>query len=136
MTTRMGHVRSYSVTTTTTRRRPALARAVDVVAGGLLLTLALPLIALIAVAVRLSSHGPVFHREKAFDRHGRPVELLQFRTALDGSGTAHHERLRAVVGADGSATLTGVGRVLRATRADRLPRLFNVVAGHSGLTRR
>jgi putative colanic acid biosynthesis UDP-glucose lipid carrier transferase len=136
MHTRMGHVRSYTVVTTTTRRRPVVGRTADIVVGGLLLALALPLIGLIAVAVRLSSHGPIFHREKAFDRRGRPVELLAFRTGLDGSGTTHHERLRAVVGADGSAALTGVGRVLRATRADRLPRLFNVVAGHSGLTRR
>jgi lipopolysaccharide/colanic/teichoic acid biosynthesis glycosyltransferase len=116
-----------------TRRLEPVLRAGDVVLGILLLTLALPLMAALAIAVRRSSHGPILHREPGFDRKGRPVELLTFRTAVDGAGTTAHERLRAVVGHGATAPLTGVGRILRRTRADRLPRLLNVVAGHSSL---
>jgi lipopolysaccharide/colanic/teichoic acid biosynthesis glycosyltransferase len=103
-----------------------------VVAAGVL-TVALPLAAILAIAVRLSSNGPVLHREPALDPRGRPIELLSFRTAVDGAGTVHHQRVRAVVGADFEETLTGVGRLMRATGVHRLPRLFNVAAGHSGL---
>jgi putative colanic acid biosynthesis UDP-glucose lipid carrier transferase len=131
----VGRVHTYTATVEPARtsRLAPLARGLDVVIGTLLLLVALPAIAMIALAVRRSSHGPVFHRDNAFDRHGRPVQLLTFRTGLDGSGTLTHERLRAVVGGHHTDALTRVGRVLRATRADRLPRLFNVVAGHSSL---
>lgn len=134
----MGRVHSFTTATTTVERPSrlaALARGADVVVGGLLLALMLPLMGVLALAVRRSSHGPVLHREPGRDRQGRPVELLSFRTALDGSGTVAHERLRAVVG-DGVQPLTRVGRVLRVTRADRLPRLYNVVAGHASLLSR
>jgi putative colanic acid biosynthesis UDP-glucose lipid carrier transferase len=133
----VGRVHTYIATAEpkTTSRLAPLARGVDLVVGSVLLALALPLIGVIALAVRRSSHGPVFHRDNAFDGRGRPVKLLSFRTGLDGSGTITHERLRAVVGAGHTDALTRIGRMLRATRADRLPRLINVVAGHSSLLR-
>lgn len=113
----------------------AVARGVEVIGAATLLILALPLMAVLAVAVRYSSHGPVLHRDRGLDNRGRPVELLSFRTRMDGAATVAHERLRAVVGGrDGG--LTGAGRIMQATRTDRLPRLVNVLAGHVGLFRR
>ena len=109
------------------------ARAVDLLVGSVMLTLVLPLMGLLAVAVRTSSHGRILHREPGVDPRGRRVELLSFRTMLDGGGTEAHERLRAVVGAHGQLPLTPVGRLLRVTRLERLPRLINLVAGHSSL---
>jgi lipopolysaccharide/colanic/teichoic acid biosynthesis glycosyltransferase len=106
-------------------------RAGERLLAGAALVLTLPLLAVVALAVRQSSHGPVLHREPGYDRSGRPVSLFTFRTTLDGAGTEHHARLRAVIGSDG-LPVTRVGRVLRATRADQLPRLVNVVAGHAG----
>lgn len=108
-------------------------RVIDLVVGIVLLTLTLPLMAVLALAVRRSSHGPVLHRERALDHRGQSVQLLAFRTTLDGAGTDLHQRLRAVVGADVEPSLTPVGRFMCRTRTDRLPRLFNVVAGQSAL---
>lgn len=113
--------------------RARLSRAVDIVLGLTLLLLAAPVILVLALLVRRESHGPVFRREPGLDGRGRRVELLSFRTTIDGATTAHHERLRAVVGAGDTAALTGMGRVLRATRAENLPRLVNIVAGHCSL---
>jgi len=101
--------------------------------AALALALVLPLLAALALTVRRSSNGPVLHRERSFDRRGRAVELLSFRTTLDGAGTVSHERLRAVFGAGERLPVTSVGRILRATRLERLPRLYNVVAGHASL---
>lgn len=129
----MGSVRTSPTTTIAPARTVPLARAVDVLAGGLLLLLALPLMAVLALAVRFGSNGPVLRRERTRDRTGRPVELLSFRTTLDGGGTTHHERLRAVVGRSDAAVVTGAGRFIRATRTERLPRLLNVVRGDSSL---
>ncbi len=131
----MGRVHAVTAVTTETRTTPfgAVLRAADFVLASVALVVVLPLIGLLALAVRQSSHGPVLQRERSFDRKGRPVELFAFRTALDGAGTVHHGRLRAIVGASDRETLTTVGRFMRATRLDRLPRLFNVAAGHTGL---
>jgi lipopolysaccharide/colanic/teichoic acid biosynthesis glycosyltransferase len=131
----MGRVHAYTSSTSTTRvaARPIVAvlRVVERALAGVALVLTLPLLAVVALAVRQSSHGPVLHREPGYDRGGRAVNLLTFRTTLDGAGTEHHARLRAVIGSDG-LPVTRVGRLLRSTRLDRLPRLLNVVAGHSG----
>ncbi|MEA2126928.1 MAG: hypothetical protein QOI80_3710 [Solirubrobacteraceae bacterium] len=124
---------SPALETARTSRLTPLLRVVDLAVGSVLLLLALPLIGALALAVRRSSHGPVLQREPSFDRRGRPVQLLSFRAAVDGASTTHHERLRAVVGAHHSAALTGAGRFMRATRTERLPRLLNVVAGHTSL---
>jgi putative colanic acid biosynthesis UDP-glucose lipid carrier transferase len=132
----MGRVHAYLATSTaaeTRTRRVTVGRVIDVVVGGLLLALALPLMAVLALAVRRSSNGPVLHRDRIRDRHGRAVEVLSFRTTLDGGSTRIHQRMRAVIGARDEVPVTGIGRVLRATRADRLPRLFSVVAGHVSL---
>lgn len=127
----MGRVHAYSTTAVTARRLPVL-RALDVVLASVLLVLTLPVLGVLALLVRRSSHGPVLHRERVRDRHGRSVEVLSFRVTLDGGATDAHQRVRAVVGVR-ELPLTGVGRVLHATRLDRLPRLFSVVAGHASL---
>lgn len=130
----MGSARTLTTTAATAEpRRLTLARAVDVLVGSVLLVLALPVLAVLALAVRHSSTGPVLRRERTRDRRGRPVELLSFRTTLDGGTSAHHERVRAVVGAGEQSPVTGAGRLIRATRTERLPRLLNVVRGDSSL---
>lgn len=130
----MGHVHTLTPARASQRpRRTPGARVLDVLAGTLLLVLALPLMAVFALAVRRGSNGPVLHRERSFDGRGEAVELLSFRTTLDGGGTASHERLRAVIGAGAKLPVTRVGRLLRRTGFERLPRLFNLVAGHVSL---
>ena len=127
----MGNVR---IPTSPARPRAAvLARTVDLLVGGLLLLVSLPAMVLLAVAVRTTSAGPVLRRERTRGHDGRPVELLSFRTTIDGGNSAHHRRVREVVGAQHECMATGVGRVMRATRTDRLPRLLNVVRGDVSL---
>lgn len=132
----MGRVHTFSSSTTVTSRRGVLAvarRGLNLVVGTVLLILALPLMAVLALAVRQSSHGPVLQRQRTRDARGRSVELLSFRTTLDGAESTHHSRLRAVVGAADHTAVTGAGRVIRALRAERLPWLLNVVRGDASL---
>lgn len=107
----------------------ALSGWVNVVVGTVLLVLALPLLALVALAVRLTSHGRVIERRPHRTQDGSLVQLLGFRTTLDGARTTHHARLRAAVGVH-TAPRTPIGPALRLLRLDRLPRLVNVAAGH------
>ena len=130
----MGHVHAISVTAANTGRHRAVVAiglGINAVVAATLLTLTAPLMLVLALAVRRSSHGPVLRRMPAVDARGRAVSLLSFRTRVDGAHSEAHERVRAVVGADSAKTLTGVGRIMRATRTDRLPRLLNVAAGQA-----
>lgn len=105
-------------------------RAAELTLAVLLLVAAAPLLVVVAVLVRATSHGPVLHREAT----AGDAELLSFRTQVDGAGTEVHARLRAVVGAEDA--YTSVGRRLERLRLDRLPRLVNVLRGEAALLSR
>lgn len=87
-----------------------------------------PLMALIAVAVRLSSPVPVLFRQVRVGLRGKPFEILKFRTMVDGA-----DRLAENVSPDGDPRITSVGRFLRAWYLDELPQFVNVVKGDMSL---
>ncbi|WP_374675030.1 sugar transferase [Ideonella sp.] len=91
-----------------------------------LLLLALPG-ALVALAIRLDSPGPVFFRQERVGRHGRPFRIHKFRTMrVDAERSG-----QLTVGED--RRVTRVGRVLRAHRLDELPQLIDVLLGDMSL---
>ncbi len=101
-------------------------RAVDLVAAGVLLVLLLPVVALIAAAVRIALGSPVLFRQMRPGLHGRPFELLKFRTLSEARGS------------DGellpdAQRITPMGRWLRRTSLDELPELLNVLKGDMSL---
>src|SRR5262249_44354593 len=121
--------------------RPAvLVKAVlDRVLGGALLVLTLPLMAVVAAAVRLTSKGPALFVQRRGGLHGRPFPMLKFRTMREDA-EAEREALLAANGVAGPVFKTrddprvpSLGRFLRRTSLDELPQLFNVVAGHMSL---
>jgi len=109
------------------RWRRLAKRSFDLVVGGLLLVVSAPVLAIAALAVRLSGPGPVLFRQQRIGQHGRPFEILKFRTlAVNGeSDTAWS--------VDDDALSTPVGRFLRRTCLDELPQLLNVVRGDMSL---
>jgi lipopolysaccharide/colanic/teichoic acid biosynthesis glycosyltransferase len=93
--------------------------------GGAALAVASPLIALSALAIKLTSSGPVLYRQLRVGRDGAEFELLKLRTMVVGA-----ERQGAGYAVDkGDTRITGVGRVLRRLSLDELPQLWNVVRG-------
>lgn len=107
----------------------------DVVAAVGVLILFAPVIPVLALAVKMSSPGPVFFRDKRQGLHGRPFHCVKFRTMRQGADRMQ-DKLRYVSEVDGpqfkmadDPRITTVGRFLRETYLDEIPQFFNVLCG-------
>jgi Undecaprenyl-phosphate glucose phosphotransferase len=95
----------------------------DRLVGGLILLLAVPVMALVALAIKLDSPGPVLFRQKRFGFNNERIDVFKFRSLY------HHQSdpLAAKVVTKNDPRVTRVGRFIRKTSLDELPQLFNVV---------
>lgn len=110
-------------------------RLFDIVFSGSVLLLGFPVLAAIAIAVRLTSKGPVFYRQQRIGLNGEEFEIIKFRTMIDGADAA----LAGLAGLDLVASprdpfkfvddprVTPVGRFLRKYSLDELPQFINVL---------
>ena len=121
------------------RGLPAITkRALDLVVSVIALTLLAPLLALIAIVIKLDSPGPVIYRQARVGRGG-VFEMLKFRTMSDGADelreTLHHlnENDGILFKSRRDPRITRVGRLLRPAFLDELPQLFQVATGRMSL---
>lgn len=124
------------------RERSEIAnRILNVVIASLALALVAPLLAMVAIAVKLTSPGPILYRQtrvgvdrrfrrgapydrRAFDHGGKPFRIYKFR-----SMRVDAERHGPVWASPDDGRVTPIGRILRKTRLDELPQLYNVLRG-------
>jgi exopolysaccharide biosynthesis polyprenyl glycosylphosphotransferase len=107
----------------------AFGRAFDLVAGGLMLLFAAPILLVAMAAIRLEDGGPVLYRQRRLGEYGAPFEIIKLRS------------MRVDAEADGAPRwsrtdddrVTAVGRILRRTHVDELPQLWNVIRGQMTL---
>jgi exopolysaccharide biosynthesis polyprenyl glycosylphosphotransferase len=133
--------RPGSARTVAARLDAVAKRALDVVGALVLLVLLAPLLVLIALAVRLDSPGPALFRQTRAGRHGRPFQMLKFRSMyVDADERVHaaymRDRIRnglPLLKLQHDPRVTRVGRWLRATSLDELPQLINVLRGEMSL---
>jgi len=104
-----------------------VARIVSLVVAAIGLVLSAPLLAALALAVKLTSRGPVFFIQERAGKNGRPFGLLKFRT-MHPSQEMHSEWVQ-----DNAHRITPLGRWLRRYRLDELPQLVNVLKGEMNL---
>jgi exopolysaccharide biosynthesis polyprenyl glycosylphosphotransferase len=102
-------------------------RVVSLVCAAIGMLLALPLLAAIALAIKIDSRGPVMFVQDRAGRDGRPFRLLKFRT-MHPSDERRSEWVH-----DNEARITRLGRWLRRFRFDELPQLLNVLRGDMNL---
>lgn len=103
-------------------------RCIDIVVSGVGLILFSPLLVLAALAVKLSSRGPVFFRQERIGRDFKPFRIFKFRTMVTDA-----PKLGAQITAGADPRITRVGRFLRKSKIDELPQLLNVFKGDMSL---
>ncbi|NMB45776.1 MAG: sugar transferase [Firmicutes bacterium] len=100
-------------------------RFMDIVLSFLGLVVLSPIMLVVAIAIKLDSPGPVFYRQERISQGGRRFMVVKFRTMTDGA----ENNTGPVISQDSDPRVTRVGRILRATRFDEVPQLFNVLNG-------
>lgn len=114
-------------------------RAFDIVASLFALALSAPVMAVLAVLIKLESHGPVFYRSVRIGRGGRPFTFYKLRSMVKDADR-HRHHIAHMNEADGPVfkiardpRITRIGRFMRTTSLDELPQFFNVLIGDMSL---
>jgi len=126
-------------------------RIIDIIGSVTLLLLCAPLFLVIALAVKLSSKGPVFFRQQRVGRYGKTFTFLKFRSMyLNNDSAVHREFVTKLIASNadgghenhagtgvyklrGDKRITPVGKLLRRTSLDELPQFINVLKGEMSL---
>ena len=103
-------------------------RLFDVLAAVAGLLVLSPLFALVALAIKLTSSGPVFFRQERVGRDFRPFRIYKFRTMVVDA-----PKLGGQITAGRDPRITSIGHLLRKTKLDELPQLLNVLSGEMSL---
>lgn len=129
----------------------SIKRAMDITGSSLMLIAFAPLFLLIALAIKLTSRGPVFFKQDRIGQHGRRFTFLKFRSMRTGNDHSVHkeyvtrliagsaERVAAGANQEGvyklanDRRITPIGRILRRTSMDELPQFLNVLRGDMSL---
>jgi Undecaprenyl-phosphate glucose phosphotransferase len=109
----------------------SIKRAFDFCAAGLGLLLLSPLLAVVSLAIKLDSRGPVFFRQNRHGYNNQVIPVIKFRTMTvveDGETAATFTQAKA-----NDPRVTRLGRILRRTNIDELPQLFNVLRGEMSI---
>jgi len=104
-------------------------RCLDIILAAIAIVLLWPVLLVIALAVKLTSHGPILFCQERLGRLGKPFVIYKFRTMVDGAihiGAGLNTFL-------GDPRITPIGKFLREYHLDELPQLFNILRGDMSL---
>ena len=100
-------------------------RLIDIVLSLLMLLVTFPIMLVTALCIKLEDHGDVFFRQKRYTAGGKVFEILKFRSMVMDAETDGKPRPCTA----GDSRVTKVGKIIRATRIDELPQIFNILSG-------
>lgn len=113
-----------SLTKKNRRRGRFPKRLMDIIVSAGLLVFLMPLLFVVAIAIKLESKGPVFYRQRRVGLYGREFDVIKFRSM----GT-DAERAGAIWASKNDSRVTRVGKFIRKTRIDEIPQAINVLRG-------
>ncbi|MFZ4506729.1 MAG: sugar transferase [Fimbriimonas sp.] len=114
-------------------------RATDIVVSLLVLVIGFPVFLILAIAVRLSSPGPIIYRSKRSGRSGKPFDMYKFRSMYPDADKrlaelrAQSDREGPIFKMKNDPRITPIGRFIRKTSLDELPQFINVLIGDMSL---
>jgi exopolysaccharide biosynthesis polyprenyl glycosylphosphotransferase len=106
-----------------------LIRSLDIIGSLVILFICGPAICLVTFLVMITSPGSIFYKQQRVGKHGKIFTLYKFRTMIKDA----ERRIGPVLASQDDPRVTRVGRILRKTRVDELPQLFNVLRGDMSL---
>ncbi|MBI4358219.1 MAG: exopolysaccharide biosynthesis polyprenyl glycosylphosphotransferase [Candidatus Omnitrophica bacterium] len=109
--------------------RRAVKRTLDVTVSLVSLVLSSPLMALIAIAIKLDSRGPVYFKQTRVGMRGKIFNMYKFRTMQEDA----EAKTGPIWAKENDPRITRLGKLLRKTHLDELPQLFNVLRGEMSL---
>jgi lipopolysaccharide/colanic/teichoic acid biosynthesis glycosyltransferase len=125
----MDHTRRAERTAHRQRVQALAIRLFDLLLVAFSLVLLLPLFIVTAIAIKVTSPGPVFFRQIRLGRNGRHFRIFKFRTMTDGS----EHKGTGMLTAHDDDRITPVGKILRDWSIDELPQVLNVIKGEMSL---
>lgn len=101
---------------------------IDKIFGAILLMLIFPILALMAIAIKLNSKGPVIFKQKRLGKNGKIFDMYKFRTMyVDAPDLRNKDG--STFNSDDDPRVTNVGKILRKTSLDELPQILNILKG-------
>jgi O-antigen biosynthesis protein WbqP len=99
-------------------------RLFDTIIGILCLTISLPLMIIVSIAIKVDSKGPIFFKSLRVGQYGKEFNMFKFRTMFEGTRIEETKKIKNV-----NKKITKIGTFLRKSSLDELPQLFNVLSG-------
>ena len=132
-------VLEYNFDSALTDTQRIVKRVLDLIIGGFCLLALIPLMSLVALAIKLESKGPVLYHQKRVGEAGQLFTIYKFRSMIDGADKLYGEVLSAdkngnvIYKQKYDSRITRVGRIIRRTSLDEIPQLINVLEGTMSL---
>lgn len=104
-------------------------RIVDIAGSLIAIVVSVPFFLIIGLCIKLTDKGPVFYKQVRLTRGGREFEIYKFRTMVQDAEQDGIPRLAA----EGDDRILPIGRLLRATRLDELPQIYNILKGEMSI---
>ena len=121
---RIPEVRPYYDALKKKRASLIVKRMFDIVCSGILLVVMSPVFAVLAIAIKFDSPGPVFYRQERVTQYGRIFRIHKFRTMVN-----HADKIGSAVTVSGDSRITSTGVFLRKYRLDEIGQLIDVLVG-------
>lgn len=106
-----------------------LIRSFDVLGSLVISVISAPIVILFSLLIKITSPGPILYKQERVGKDGKVFTLYKFRTMIENA----EKKIGPVLASREDPRITKVGKILRTTRLDELPQLFNVLQGHMSL---
>ena len=102
-----------------------LKRLMDILGSLIGIVILLPVLIIVALAIKIDSKGPVFFRQERLGKNGKVFKIVKFRTMIENAESVG----TGVFTSNSDNRVTKFGKILRGTSLDELPQLFNILLG-------